>query len=90
MDNQINELIELFNSRFPEGIPKVLVSDFENLALDVILTKSRSTLGADGTAIFVQGLRFGDSFERVKAAVFARERDFIHDRLPTGDCILPE
>jgi hypothetical protein len=73
--NQLDDLIGLFKSHFSKGVPSELIGNLEGVALDVVFTDSRSTIGADGTIQVFQGLRLGSAFERLRAAVLAGEWD---------------
>jgi hypothetical protein len=75
---QMDELTELLQSRFPEGVPSQLLRDFQSLLSDVILSDNGSALGTDGTVEILQGLRFGSRFESFRAAILAGKFD-IHD-----------
>lgn len=68
---QLDKLMELLASRFPDGIPDLLIDDLSSLSLDMVFTDSHSTLSADGTIEVFQRFRFGSSFELFRAAVLA-------------------
>ena len=80
IQSQVDELAGLLKSSFPKGVPNDLVGNLAGLVLDVILSDSRTTLGADGTIEILYGLRLGSGFERLRAAVLADEWN-IHNEL---------
>lgn len=71
LSGQLNELIELLKTRFPEGIPSQIISDLQGLSLDIVLSHHSSAVIADGTVEVLKGLRFGSRFEDFRAALLA-------------------
>jgi len=86
---QMDELTELLQSRFPEGVPSQILRDFQGLLSDVILSDGGSTLGTDGTIEIVQGLRFGARFESFRAAILAGKFD-VQELTPQSQSDIPE
>jgi hypothetical protein len=70
---QLNELAELLVSRFPDGIPNEILSNFASLSFDVVFADNRSTLNANGTIKISNRLRLGSGFEHLRATVLAGE-----------------
>jgi len=76
VERQYKELAELLVQVFPEGIetfPPELLGKIDSLSLDNVLGDSHSTVGADGTHVFIQSLRLGKSFEILRSAILAGE-----------------
>jgi hypothetical protein len=75
---QLDDLEELPESRFPEGVPSQILSDLSGLGLDVVFTDSRTAPGANGALEIFQALRLARSFERFRTTVLALEGD-VHE-----------
>jgi hypothetical protein len=68
---QLDELIELLHSRFPDGVRNDLISKILKLSSDVCLGNCVVTTGTNDTKEIIQSLYFGDSFENLIRALWA-------------------
>ncbi|AYH27181.1 hypothetical protein F9U45_10360 [Pectobacterium versatile] len=69
IDKKIAELAELVRSRFPDGAPDFLDSQFSGLCDDIIFSDNPSTVSADGTYQVIQRIDFGRRFDDLYAAI---------------------
>lgn len=76
---KVNALCEEITSRFPDGIPERIESEFPGLCDDIILTDFSTAILASGTNQIVQAVDFGSRFDAFTAALMAGDFDFHAD-----------
>jgi hypothetical protein len=69
---EIAALLKVF-----EDVPSDLRGSIEEMLSDVVLRDCTTALRADGTHELIQSLRFGNTFECLRATLLARKRDFV-------------
>jgi hypothetical protein len=75
LTRQAKEIAGLF--QVFENVPPDLCAELEVMLSDVVLGDCSTAIGADGAHELIQRLRFGDTFERLRAAVLARESGIV-------------
>ena len=76
LSDQAKELAALLED-VPESVTPDLRSRLQDMLSDVVVGDCSTATGANGTHELIQRLRFGGSFEVLRATLLARKRDLV-------------
>lgn|ERR1700690_496892 len=82
LKTQIDTLMDLALSRFPDGVPDEFIHNLLGLGSEILFGESVSALGTDGVSEITFRLQFGSRFEDFLSALRAVEgKSWVRHRL---------